>query len=471
MARPGRRRGAHPARRLCRHVRLRPRRMGRGAGVRPGPAGRRGRRPADWARAAAHPRRHVVVLPGDRPLGRAASSGTVGRAGPLAGRCNPAHRGPPLRHGRRPDVSIDATIGLFSDDDLVPQAGHPDRFGRRWRLVGAGLSDVWRYGDLLLPAASGRLLLRGPNGTGKTTALEALWPYLLDLNAQRLAAGKARPTSLSQLRREGAPGRRRYGYVWLTFAGPGSEGEWSFGVRLQFSEGASPSVRVVPFTVPGVPGTTVPLRGPGRTQLMAEEFTAAVEATGGQVFDDEDAYVEHLARRVWGTGAAELRLLATRLRELRNPSLLGEVSARAAADALRESLPGVSDDVISATADALAESDATREAFRRDSEAAAVLGEFAAAWTGHVIDVTRVAVADARDAAEIATRARGEVGKAGKALEAARKAAVDAGTAKQELQNELRDLEGEIEALERSDEYQAAGRLQDLQKAADAQRA
>ncbi|MGR7027241.1 SbcC/MukB-like Walker B domain-containing protein [Geodermatophilus sp. URMC 62] len=368
-------------------------------------------------------------------------------------------------------MSIDAAIGLFSGDDLAPQSGHPDRFGRRWRLVGAGLSDVWRYGDLLLPAASGRLLLRGPNGTGKTTALEALWPYLLDLNAQRLAAGKARPTSLSQLMREAAPGRRRYGYVWLTFAGPGSEGEWSFGVRLQFSEGASPPVRVVPFTVPGVPGTSVPLRGPGRTQLMAEEFTAAIEAAGGQVFDDEDAYVDHLARRVWGTSAAELRLLATRLHELRNPSLLGEVSPRAAADALRESLPGVSDDVIGATADALAESDATREAFRRDSEAAAVLGEFAAAWTGHVIDVTRVAVADARGAAEIAARARGDVGKAGKALEAARKAAKDAGTARQELQDELRDLEADIEALERSDEYQAAGRLQDLQKAADAQRA
>src|SRR5207249_4074707 len=87
---------------------------------------------------------------------------------------------------------------------LSPAAG-------RWRLVGAGLSNVWRFGDLILDAASGRLLLRGPNGTGKTTALEALWPYLLDLNAQRLAAGKARPTSLASLMREGATGKRRYG--------------------------------------------------------------------------------------------------------------------------------------------------------------------------------------------------------------------------------------------------------------------
>src|SRR5215211_4483902 len=88
---------------------------------------------------------------------------------------------------------------MFDMDELRPPAGHPERFGSRWRLVAAGLSDVWRYGDLALPADSGRLLLRGPNGTGKTTALEALWPYLLDLNARQLSAGKARTTSLRSL--------------------------------------------------------------------------------------------------------------------------------------------------------------------------------------------------------------------------------------------------------------------------------
>src|SRR5438445_13450291 len=92
------------------------------------------------------------------------------------------------------------------------QVGSHSRFERRWHLVGAGLSNVWRFGDLELSAASGRLLLRGPNGTGKTTALEALAPYLLDLNGSRMSAGKARTTNLSSLMREGAVGRRRFGY-------------------------------------------------------------------------------------------------------------------------------------------------------------------------------------------------------------------------------------------------------------------
>ncbi|MGW2892600.1 hypothetical protein ACWDDN_46375 [Streptomyces griseoruber] len=117
---------------------------------------------------------------------------------------------------------------FFDLDFALPSApapsGNTGRFGGRWRLVGAGLSNVWRYGDLELPAASGRLLLRGPNGTGKTTALEALWPYLLDLNGAKLAAGKARPTTLKLLMSEGAPAKgRRYGYLWLTFAAPAGE--------------------------------------------------------------------------------------------------------------------------------------------------------------------------------------------------------------------------------------------------------
>src|SRR4051812_41238149 len=161
------------------------------------------------------------------------------------------------------------------------QAGNAARFHTRWRLVGAGLSNVWRFGDLELPAASGRLLLRGPNGTGKTTALEALWPYLLDLNAQRLAAGKARPTSLALLMREGANGaKRRCGYLWITLAAPGEQGSYSYGVRLNFSEGGSPVVKVTPFMVPGVPLRDVPLYGPARASVSAEQFSDTVAAAG-----------------------------------------------------------------------------------------------------------------------------------------------------------------------------------------------
>ena len=368
-------------------------------------------------------------------------------------------------------MTLGPAVRITSDNALSDQAsGSGDRFGRRWRLIGAGLSNVWRYGDLELPAASGRLLMRGPNGTGKTTALEALWPYLLDLNPNKLGAGKARFTTLSALMREGSSGKRRFGYLWLSFAGPGGEGEWSFGVRLQFSDGATPPVRVVPFAVPGRPLRNLGLHGPGRAALPLEQFTGAVEAAGGQVFPDEDAYVAYLTARLWNAPATDAMSLATRLREVRNPALLGELSPQSAAAALRAALPTVDDSVIMATADALAESDATRDAFARDSEAADVLDDFAAVWAGHVADVMTAVHGEADQAARAVGSNRRDVKRLEGELEHARAESAEAEGAYNDLKSNHARVSAEIKGYERKDAYKAAGRLTDLEATLAAQK-
>lgn len=366
-------------------------------------------------------------------------------------------------------MTIDSAVSLFSANEHTPQAGSRDRFGRRWRLVGAGLSNVWRYGDLELLAASGRLLMRGPNGTGKTTALEALWPYLLDLNPSKLGAGKARFTTLAALMREGATGKRRFGYVWLTFAGPGEKGEWSFGVRLQYSDGSTPPVQVVPFTVPGRPLRDLVLHGPGRAALTLDQFTATVEAASGQVFPDEDAYVAHLIARLWNAPATDAALLTARLREVRNPALLGDLSPQAAAAALRAALPTVDDSVITATADALAESDATRAAFARDTEAADVLEEFAAVWAGHVGDVMTAVHGEADQAARAIDRLRREVKRLEREFQRAQAETAKAEGAYEDLKTSYARVSAEIAGYEKTDAYQAAGRLADLEATLAAQ--
>jgi hypothetical protein len=348
------------------------------------------------------------------------------------------------------------------------QAGDASRFARRWRLAGAGLSNVWRFGDLELPAPSGRLLLRGPNGTGKTTALEALVPYLLDLNAARLSAGKARTTSLSSLMREGATGKRRLGHAWLTLAAP-REGCWSYGVRLQYSEGASPQVRVQPFAVPGRPLHELALYGPGRAALSTEQFADAVQAKGGRVFESEDEYVAHLATRLLEMpDVRSVKAHFQLLREVRNPTLLGDVSPQAAADALRVSLPGVAEEIVVATADALAESDATREAFARDAEAATLLEEFSGTWRAHVADVVGKAHTGATEAADEDRSQLRRVKLCSVEMETARSNAAEAKRHVEQLEGELALAEAEVHALSEHDAYRAAGRLKDLQQTAAA---
>lgn len=351
----------------------------------------------------------------------------------------------------------------------APQAGSSERFEKRWRLIGAGLSNVWRFGDLELPAASGRLLLRGQNGTGKTTALEALWPYLLDLNSARLAAGKARSTSLSTLMREGASGKRRLGHAWFTVSSPG-EGTWSFGVRLQYSEGASPPVKALPFAMPGRPLHELNLHTAGRTPLTTEQFEEAVARLGGQVFEEPEDYVAHLAARLYATpDGGQLKTLGGRLREVRNPSLLGEVSPQGAADALRESLPGVSEDVITATAEALAESDATREAFTRDKEAAEILEKFRDDWSAHAVGVVFTAHESAKAAASDVRERQKGVDTCTAELKAAQDATATAKKRHDGLVAEVAVLDAELVALRNLPAYKDAGRLGDLEKAHTAQ--
>ena len=350
---------------------------------------------------------------------------------------------------------------------LTPPAGSTARFGGRWRVVGAGLSNVWRYGDLDLDVPSGRLLMRGANGTGKTTALEALCPYLLDLDATHLSAGKSRQTTLGSLMREGSGGKKRTGYAWLTLTGPAEEGTCSFGVRWQFGPNSQPQVKVVPFTIPGRPIANLDLYGPRRSALTLDEFKAAVDAAGGQVFAEPEDYVEALGARLWHTDPVQVAELTARLRQVRNPSLLGDVSPAKAADALRASLPGVDANVIRATAEALAESDATRDAYERDRVAAAVLTDFASVWGGHVTDVVGTALETAQSSRAGVDNLQRTVLQLTGELTAAERNTVAADQAHQERVTESERAAAKVNELELSDEFKAAERLTALQVALD----
>jgi Putative exonuclease SbcCD, C subunit len=368
---------------------------------------------------------------------------------------------------------------LLLTSDRPPEAGDPSRFTRRWRLTGAGLCNVWRYGDLELPAPTGRLLMRGANGTGKTTALEALCPYLLDLNALLLPAGKSRPTTLASIMREGSNGKRRTGYAWLTFAAPAKQvddtlagaPEHSWGVRLQYGPNASPPVKLVPFTIPGRPLHDLQLyRGAAREALSIEEFIAAVTGCGGQIFESPEDYVDDLAARVWRARPSAVSDLTTKLRQVRNPNLLGDVSPGAAAEALRASLPGVDERDIEDTAKALAASDTTREACERDRDNAKMITEFASTWTGHVADV----VERASDLAETARldleAAQSSVTAHTRAVVKAEKLAKEALQAEDDNKVELRRMSARVQALLDSDAYRAHTELNDLEVARDARR-
>ncbi len=93
----------------------------------------------------------------------------------------------------------------------------------RFKPARAGVINVWDYVDEEWVFADGRLALRGHNGSGKTKALEVLFPFVLDgvADSRRLDpfSGENR-TMKSNLLYRGQ--ESEYGYVWMEFARSGS---------------------------------------------------------------------------------------------------------------------------------------------------------------------------------------------------------------------------------------------------------
>ncbi|MEE1806772.1 SbcC/MukB-like Walker B domain-containing protein [Streptomyces sp. BE133] len=269
-----------------------------------------------------------------------------------------------------------------------------ERWWRRWHLIGAGVDNVWHYTREVLTCPTGRWLARGPNGTGKTTLLELLCPFLLDPSHGHLSSTAGRTTSLLSLMKGGAAGRRRVGCVWLSFGPPGDPasgdadaGEQHYGLRLEYSQRAN-EVDKVPFRLPIVPGQD----GSDLSTMSREDFATWVAQQGGEIFGSPADYVADLAQRVFGCGPQRLRTIARRIKKVRNPALLAGTTPADAAAELRNALPKVSESVVKAAQEALAAAEATRRRYERDAKAAHVLAELGAAWSHAVAQAGAEAV-------------------------------------------------------------------------------
>ncbi|MCX4451592.1 SbcC/MukB-like Walker B domain-containing protein [Streptomyces sp. NBC_01789] len=258
-----------------------------------------------------------------------------------------------------------------------------ERFWRRWHLIGAGVDNVWYYTREVLSCPSGRWLARGTNGTGKTTLLEGLCPFLLNPVHMHLSSTSGRATSLVSLMRGGSTGKRRFGCMWLSFGPPGDPasgdsdaGEQHYGLRLEYAA-SSNSVESVPFRLPVVPGHD----GQDLSTMKRDDFCGWVSAQGGEVFASADAYVADLAQRVFGCTPGTLKRIARRIKKVRNPGLLAGLTPADAAAELRMALPTVSADTVRSTQEALAAAEATRRRYERDAKTAQVLEDLSAAWS------------------------------------------------------------------------------------------
>ncbi len=232
-------------------------------------------------------------------------------------------------------------------DGSAEPSGHYQARADRFRPTRAGIINLWDYRDEEFVFADGRLVLRGPNGSGKTKALEVLFPFVLDgrIEPRRLNpfAGEER-TMKSNLLYRGQ--ESAYGYAWMEFATP-TGGAVTVGVGLRAQRHNDRVVRWY-FVTDGRVGVDFSLLAPDDRPLTQRQLKDEI---GADAVTDKPA--EHRARidgRLFGLGAERYEQLLTLVLTLRRPQLAKNLDPKGLSQALTDGLRPLDDELITEAA-------------------------------------------------------------------------------------------------------------------------
>ncbi len=218
----------------------------------------------------------------------------------------------------------------------------------RFKPTRAGIINLWDYFDEEFAFGDGRLALRGHNGSGKTKALEVLFPFVLDggLDARRLDpfSGENRTMKANLLYRGQDA---EHGYVWMEFGRPTGPGEQEtvtlvIGLTAHKNwERARPSFFITAQRM----GVDFGLLSADSRPLTAKQLTAILgrDASFG---DRRGAYQDAVDARLFGLGRERYTQLLDLLIALRRPLLAKDLDPVKVSGTLSAGLSPVDEDLV-----------------------------------------------------------------------------------------------------------------------------
>ena len=217
----------------------------------------------------------------------------------------------------------------------------------RFKPVRAGIINLWDYFDEEFVFADGRLALRGHNGSGKTKALEVLFPFVLDgsLDARRLDpfSGENRTMKANLLYRGQDS---EHGYVWMEFARPGETVTLVIGLSVHKNmERPRPSFYVTSKRM----GIDFGLLSTDSRPLTAKLLTAIL-GRDAYYGDKRRAYIDAVDARLFGLGRDRYAQLLDLLIALRRPLLAKDLDPGKVSETLTAGLSPVDDDLVTQAA-------------------------------------------------------------------------------------------------------------------------
>lgn len=334
----------------------------------------------------------------------------------------------------------------------------------RFKPTRAGVINVWDYVDEEWAFADGRLALRGHNGSGKTKALEVLFPFILDgvADSRRLDpfSGENR-TMKSNLLYRGQ--ESEYGYVWMEFArGARVPAETitliigmrahrsTDGVRMSFYvTGKRLGVDFGLLSADSRPLTEKQLRGilePGAWRRTATEYRDLVDG------------------RLFGLGRERHAQLLDLLLALRRPLLAKDLDPAKVSDTLTSGLSPVDEDLVQQAARDFENLAAVQKLFDDLTAANGAVAEFRTHYEAYLRAHVRFAldrVAVRTDAVRVHAE---QIVAAATAYRAAVEAERLAAAEREARRIDGEQLQGRLAGLRNSDEYKAQGRIEDKRR-------
>jgi energy-coupling factor transporter ATP-binding protein EcfA2 len=209
---------------------------------------------------------------------------------------------------------------------------------------------VYQYQDEVLDFADGRLLLRGVNGSGKSTAMNMLLPFLLEADVRKIdAAGEQRGVLRSWMLSDNDD-TQRTGYLWIEFLRDTADGGVEHrtvgcGIRANRS-----TDRVTTWWFSTDRRAKIDFRLTEADVPFSAEVLRGELGARGAVFTSTAEYRAEIGRRFFGgtDPQAYFRLL----HQVRNPRV-GDRIDTDLPRTLREALPPVPEDAVSDAAQPL----------------------------------------------------------------------------------------------------------------------
>jgi hypothetical protein len=349
--------------------------------------------------------------------------------------------------------------------------------------------------------AGGRLALRGHNGSGKTKALEVLFPFVLDgvADPRRLDpfSGENR-TMKSNLLFRGQDSE--YGYAWMEFARHAPESRHPSGSVVDNSKwppaGGAPEIsgNASAGTVPAssVPASTVTLIIGMRAHRNRDGVRSSFYVTGKRMGADfgllsadsrpltekqlravlePDAfrktateYRDLVDARLFGLGRERYAQLLDLLLALRRPLLAKDLDPGKVSDTLTAGLSPVDDDLVQQAARDFENLAAVQKLFDDLTAARKAVGLFLADYTGYLRANARFTLDRVQARVDAAAAHARSIASAAAEHRRAAAAEQQAESGREASRAEGEQLQGRLQGLRNSDEYKAQGRIEDKRR-------